>query len=118
MARFLYHLALVSEWDAAVATGSYEVSTRGRTLAQEGFIHLAFQDQVAGVAGRYYADVDEPVVLLTIELNKVDSEIKLEVPPGAPQAYPHLYGPLLPSWVVDVSPYTVGTSSGPTKQAH
>ena len=48
----------------AGAAGGYTTSTRGRTLAEEGFIHAVRADQWQGVRERYYADVDEPLVLL------------------------------------------------------
>ena len=45
----------------------YTTSTRGRSLDDEGFIHAAYEWQVEDVANRYYADVDELVLL------KIDS---------------------------------------------
>lgn len=107
MTQHLYHLALESDWQAAVKAGSYEISTIGRTIAEEGFMHMSFAAQVDGVASRYYRDVAEPLVLLRIDLTKVDGEIKLEVPPGASEAYPHLYGALNPAAVVAVTEYEV-----------
>ena len=42
---WLYHLALPSEWQQARQLGSYQRSTRGRSL-QEGFIHLSGAHQL------------------------------------------------------------------------
>ena len=37
----LQHIALESDWQAAQETGSYPVSTRGRTIAEVGFMHCS-----------------------------------------------------------------------------
>ena len=93
----LQHLALARDWEAALARGVYEVSTRGHTLAEEGFVHLCLPHQLAGVAARFYADVTEPLVRLTIDAGLLAAPVRLE--PGDPsdpssELFPHLYGPL------------------------
>lgn len=88
----IFHLALPDEWAAAVATGSYERSTRGRSLADEGFVHASFRHQLAGVANGFYADLDE-LVLLEIDPAALGAEVRLEpIPSGA--EFPHVYGPI------------------------
>ena len=62
-AEHLFHLALASDWAAAQEAGDYRVSTRGRTLEQEGFIHASYAHQVQGVRDAFYRDVTEPLVL-------------------------------------------------------
>ena len=47
----IHHLAEPAHWAEAVRTGSYRISTRGRTLEQEGFIHAAGDDQWRRCAG-------------------------------------------------------------------
>ena len=90
----LHHLAMPEDWAAAFAHGEYTMSTRGRTLADEGFIHCSTRAQVEATANRFYGDVDE-LVLLTIDPTKVPSEIKWERPaPGVDELFPHIYGPL------------------------
>lgn len=93
----LQHLALARDWEAALARGVYEVSTRGRTLAEEGFVHLCLPHQLAGVAARFYADATELLVRLTIDAGLLAAPVRLE--PGDPsdpssELFPHLYGPL------------------------
>ena len=63
----IVHIATAADWERAKVTGAYTTSTRGRTLEEEGFLHASREEQVEGVAAAYYADVDEPLVLLTIE---------------------------------------------------
>ena len=98
----IFHIATVSDWAAAQESGGYTTSTRGVTLEQEGFIHAARADQVEGVRSRYYADVDEPLVLLTIETDRLD--VPWREDPVGEDTYPHLYGPLNPDAVVEVTP--------------
>ncbi len=90
----LFHAAMPDDWAAAFQTGEYTMSTRGQTLAEVGFIHLSTRDQVEATANRFYADVDQ-LVLLTVDQLKVPSEIKWEPPsPGSDVLFPHIYGPL------------------------
>jgi glutathione S-transferase len=86
----LFHLSTVEDWAAA---GELSDSTRGRTLAEEGYIHCSSAEQVAGVAGRYYADLDA-VVLLRIDPELVGSPIVVEDLVGSGEAFPHVYGPI------------------------
>jgi len=90
----VHHLALPHDWATAVGAGTYRMSTRGRTLDEVGFVHCATAEQVAGVANRFYADVDE-LVLLTIDPSRTGVELRWEPPtPGVDELFPHLYGPL------------------------
>lgn len=96
----IFHAALPDDWARAFESGSYTMSTRGLTLDEVGFIHASTRSQVEGVANRFYADLDE-LVLLTIDPRKVDHPIEWEPPaPGADELFPHIYGPLDVSAVV------------------
>ncbi len=106
MTARLWHLALAREWAAAVAGGGYRTSTLGRTMDEEGFTHCAHLHQVEGVARRFYAEVADPLVLLEIDPTRLASEVVEEVPPGAPEAFPHVYGPIDVAAVVAVHPLT------------
>ena len=105
-ANRLFHAALPDEWAASQAAGVYECSTRGRTLAEEGFIHASYENQVEGVANRFYADIDE-LILLEIDRELVDVEVVDESPTGDPadEHFPHIYGPLSVSAVVAATPW-------------
>jgi len=103
----LYHLALAPEWERACAAGAYDRSTVDRSLAEEGFIHCSFAEQVQATADRYYRGRDD-VVLLRIDPARVDVEVRVEQAPSTGEAYPHLYGPLRTDAVVSASPVPVG----------
>ena len=103
----IFHLALAADWDAAVPAGEYRVSTLGRTLEQEGYIHASADlAQAQGVAGRYYRDVTEPLVLLEIDEDRLGCPVRREVPEGADEAFPHIYGPIPVSAVTAVTPFS------------
>lgn len=92
----IFHIATAANWNQAKRTGNYTTSTRGRSLAEEGFIHAARRDQVRGVLDRYYADISEPLVILQIETDRLDAEVREEAPdPAQPRVkFPHVYGPI------------------------
>jgi uncharacterized protein (DUF952 family) len=59
----IYHIALQSVWALASEVGEYRVSTRGKTLDEQGFIHASDAHQVAGVANVVYRQDDGLAVL-------------------------------------------------------
>ncbi len=97
----IFHLTTAEAWASAKDAGSYTVSTRDVSLAQEGYIHCSFRDQVDGVRARFYPDVDE-TVLLVIETDLLASSWRAERLPGSDGPYPHIYGPLNLDAVVEV----------------
>ena len=99
--RDLFHLALREDWERAEATGTYTGSTIGRSLADEGFVHCSFADQVSAVAQRYYRGRGD-VVLLEIDPALLDCEVRVEAVGAATEEYPHVYGPVPVSAVVNV----------------
>ncbi|MEO3868269.1 DUF952 domain-containing protein [Nonomuraea sp. B12E4] len=95
----VHHLALRTDWEAAQPTGEYRISTLGRTLDEEGFIHLSRDlTQLHRVHTAYYQAVTQPLLILDIDPTGLD--IRLE------NDYPHLYGPLPTNAVTAVHPYT------------
>lgn len=100
----IFHIATASDWQAARASGSYSTSTLGRTLAEEGFIHASRGDQWQGVRARFYDDVDEPLVLLSIDTDLLGSPVVDEAVPGTGETFPHIYGPIEVRAVVTVLP--------------
>jgi uncharacterized protein (DUF952 family)/uncharacterized glyoxalase superfamily protein PhnB len=101
----LFHIALRHDWVAARDNGAYRVSTRGRTLDQQGYIHLSFAGQVQSVANAAYRDAGEALVLLTIDPAKLAAGVVVEPGDGTDEAFPHLYGELPLAAVRRVTPY-------------
>ena len=100
----IYHIALASDWQAALGAGEYRVSTLGRTLEQEGFLHASTSSQVRGVADAVYAGVQEPLILLTIDERRLTVPLQWDAVPGSAEPFPHLYGPLAVDAVVLATP--------------
>ncbi len=116
----IFHLALASDWAAAQDAGAYTMSTLGRTLAEEGFIHASRGDQWTAVRDRFYADVTEPLLLLQIDTDRLDVPVVEEPPaPGVTETFPHIYGPLAIDAVVKAMPVPARGSSrsGPARVA-
>ena len=63
----IYHIAFPADWKQAQLDGEYTMSTRGRTLEQQGFIHAGRAHQVAPVANVIYGVDDELLVLVIDE---------------------------------------------------
>src|ERR1700677_1557719 len=99
----IYHIATAADWAQAQRDGQYTTSTIGRTLAEEGFIHASTAEQVALVANAYYQG-EPDLLLLVIDTDRVDQEIRYEQVPGQALPYPHIYGPLNPSAVIQTRP--------------
>ncbi len=105
----IFHIATVADWRGAQRAGSYTTSTHGVTLADEGFIHASRGDQWQGVRGRFYSEVTEQLVLLSIDTDRLTAPVVEESPPGTDETFPHIYGPLNPDAVVQVIPLGTGT---------
>ena len=98
----IFHLAEPDDWAAARAGGAYTTSTRGRTLAQEGFIHFSDAEQWPVVRRSFYADVAGPLLLLHVDESRLAAPLVREVGnPETGEEFWHLYGPLEVDAVVD-----------------
>ena len=99
----IFHIATAADWRRTTETGTYTTSTVGRTLEEEGFIHASRRDQVQGVFDRYYSGLREHLVLLTVDPARLtDAEVRVEA--VGDDTYPHVYGPINRSAVLDVAP--------------
>ena len=101
---YILHLTERSLWEAARERGAYEISTRGRTLQEEGFIHCSTRAQLPKVAAFLYGTYDGPddLVVLVVDPERLDVPLRYEaVEPGG-EEFPHVYGPLPAGAVVDV----------------
>jgi uncharacterized protein (DUF952 family) len=104
----IFHLTTRAAWQDAQIDGDYRMSTRGRSLADVGFIHCSTSRQLAGVAAAFYSDCDEDLVILTLSLTQLAAEglsVRFE-DGGNGDQYPHIYGPLPTRLVSIVRPAT------------
>ena len=102
----LLHIAHRADWQDSLRDGTYTVSTRGRTLEEVGFIHASYPEQVAAVAQLVYRDDPEPLCVLILEESLIQQDgVRIALEDGGDgELYPHVYGPIRRSWVVDVRP--------------
>lgn len=94
MSAPVYHVCLVTEWRAARGASEYTMSSNGVTLAQQGFIHCCYVNQVRGVLQRFYTDVTDPMCLLQIDPTRVPAPTIAENLEGGTELFPHIYGPI------------------------
>ena len=79
----VFHVTTPEAWQQAQRSGAYTTSTRGRSLADEGFIHCSEEHQVEGVRSRYFGDLPE-LLLLEIDTDRLSSPWRSRPPaPGS-----------------------------------
>jgi uncharacterized protein (DUF952 family) len=89
----IYHIAFRCDWEKAIEHGEYRISTRGRTLDEQGFIHASDAHQVALVANFLYRP-DEELIVLVIEPERLHAQVRYEYVPDSADPFPHIYGPI------------------------
>jgi uncharacterized protein (DUF952 family) len=100
----IYHLALPEYWEAAQSSGSYDQSTLGLTLADEGFVHCSTASQWPIVRQAFYGAIDGPLLLLEVDEELLGSPVVREVGnPESGEEFPHVYGPINTDAVVRVT---------------
>ena len=105
--RDIFHITTEADWTHAKAEGAYSVSTMGLTLAQVGFVHCAFEEQVARVANSFYAGIPK-LIVLRIAIDRLAAEVRYENLEGGRELFPHVYGPLNLDAVVAIVPLSLG----------
>lgn len=94
----IYHIAELADWYAAQGTGQWVLSTRGVTVAEQGFMHAcSTAAQVQLVGGYVYSDLPEAVVFSLEETQLADYGFEVRLEPGDPtnpdsELFPHIYG--------------------------
>ncbi|NEB82444.1 DUF952 domain-containing protein, partial [Streptomyces sp. SID14478] len=106
----LLHLTERALWQSALVSGTYTMSTRGKSLQEVGFIHCSYPHQVRAVAELLYGTDPAPgeLVVLVIDPERLDVPVRVE--PGVPggEQFPHIYGPLPLSAVTEVRAWEAG----------
>jgi uncharacterized protein (DUF952 family) len=91
-----YHLAPAEVWERQ----RLETHYTPEPFEAEGFIHCTDSLQLlVDVGNRYYTNDRREMVCLVIELDKVGAPVRYEDPE---HVYPHIYGPLETTAVIDV----------------
>lgn len=103
----LFHIALRADWEQAIESGRYRISTLGKRLDEVGYIHLSFAHQVKGVADTWYSAAGD-LLLLELDPDRLTSPVRVEAVAGSPERFPHLYGEITPDSVVSAQPFRPG----------
>lgn len=93
----IYHITTREAWTKACETGYYVTPS----LKEEGFIHCSELSQVEDIKSRFYAGIQD-LVLLTIDTEKLTSQLIFEWSPSVQNTFPHVYGPINADAVVEV----------------
>jgi uncharacterized protein (DUF952 family) len=93
----IYHIASKQDWEKAKEETFYSIPS----LKDEGLIHCCMEDQVSGILNRYYNDIPD-IVILTIDTEKLRSQLVYEWSPSLEATFPHIYGPINTDCVISV----------------
>lgn len=104
----VFHIAVRAEWEAGAGGLHYVPSG----YADEGFIHWSYPAQVAATARRYYQARDD-LILLRASRAALAAHLVDENLVGGTELFPHLYGPLLRSDVVETASITWSADGEP-----
>src|SRR5690348_13057528 len=85
----IYHITTRDAWDQAREAGVYAAPS----LQDEGFIHCSTRGQVPSTTERYFAGIDD-VIVLCVDTSLLRSEVRYEDTAGHGDVFPHIYGPL------------------------
>ena len=108
----IFHITDTDTWADSQRQGKHTGSTRGIDLSEEGYIHCSTADQWPGVVERFYGDATG-LVLLHVDEEKLTSPLVYEQLPGAPDTFPHVYGPINLDAVVTAEPMARGGHNTP-----
>lgn len=97
----IYHIVTPEIWEKFKDKDFYYATS----LKDEGFIHCSFAEQLDGVLQRYYKDA-EKVLILTVDAEKLTSKLVNESSTNN-EIYPHIYGKINKSSVVDIEEKTI-----------
>jgi uncharacterized protein (DUF952 family) len=92
----VFHIVAPQDWPGR---GDY----RPASLAEQGFVHLSFADQVEGVANTIYRDAPD-LVVVELDPTALATEVRVEDVSGEGASFPHAYGPLPVSAAVAMHP--------------
>ena len=85
----IYHIVFPHYW--AKFEGSAEYVSE--TLDAEKFIHCSRKDQLAGVLERFFAGIND-LLIVEIDESKLTSLLLYEAVPDSEETFPHIFGPI------------------------
>lgn len=106
--RYVLHITSVDRWRSQQADGR---GFRDPSLDQEGFIHCSTVDQLLIPANERFAGRDD-LVLLVVDTDRLHTELVYEDCYESGTRFPHVYGPISLSAVVEVIDFPPDADGG------
>ena len=83
----IYHITQPEIWNHPKPDGLFY----GDSLSQLGFIHCCTKNQISGVLKNWFAGKKD-LLILEIEVEKIDVKVIFENLEGNSELFPHIYG--------------------------
>jgi uncharacterized protein (DUF952 family) len=96
----IFHITSRHEADEASRSGTYVP----RDFEREGFVHCSYGHQLAAVADRLFRGRTD-LVVLQIDPSRLAAPVILENLEGGTESFPHVYGPIPMTAVVEIHPF-------------
>lgn len=94
----LFHIAEKNRWQKSLGAGWYD----NLSLKKDGFIHCCGFNQLLHVGNAILKNINADLVVLCIDADVLQSEVKWETDENNKTVFPHVYGPINISSVIDV----------------
>lgn len=88
--QYLYKVLSIEDWKKSQSMEEVKLAD-----ADQEFIHLAREDQLDRIVGKYW-DTAREYVVLKIDTKKLPGKLVFEANPGGENKYYHLYGGSIP----------------------
>ena len=86
----IFKIATAADWSEAERVGRFDGSAHDKA---DGFIHFSTASQLAETLARYYAGVND-ILLIAVDDAQLGAALKWEHAPSRGEDFPHLFGPL------------------------
>ncbi len=96
----ILHAAKETDYEKSLKSGYYG----DFAIKKDGFIHCSTAEEMLNVANDNLKDIDEPLIVLFIDTEKLKSEIKWEKRGKNGIRFPHVYGLINLDSVIKRSP--------------
>jgi len=108
MKMILLHAAKEKQWNESLVKGYYG----DFSITKDGFIHCSTIENILDVANDNLKKIEEPLLLLCIDTDLLEAEIKWEKRGDKEISFPHLYGLLNINAVIDVTSFLKDKNGG------
>lgn len=98
MTEIIYHITEDEQWQDAQINGKY----LPKQFISDGFIHCSYKHQLIKVANRFFKGQNN-LIILAIDSQRIASKIVTENLEGGTELFPHIYGELPLSVILNVS---------------